>query len=63
MTDEKKNTEHQDSHEPFVCDECGCQRPKAKGTNWCIDCESEYQLGLQQWRWPSNDDYEPVMDR
>ncbi len=37
-----------DDYEPFVCDECGRQARKADGTNWCVNCESEYQAGLQR---------------
>jgi hypothetical protein len=37
-----------DDDEPFVCDECGRQSRQAEGTNWCVNCESEYQAGLSR---------------
>ena len=33
--------------EPFVCDECGMQSTQHPGTNWCVNCEREYQIGLR----------------
>jgi len=33
--------------EPFVCDECGRQATQQPGTNWCVHCEREYQIGLK----------------
>jgi hypothetical protein len=43
---EKKGAESFNAEEPFICDECGRQATQAKGTNWCINCENEYQSGL-----------------
>lgn len=34
-----------DDYDPFVCDECQRQAPKAEGVSWCIHCEEEYQSG------------------